>query len=604
MANKPIEAGVLREFVSAVREASSGKPSQKEYLSGVVTHTDVDGTVWVDVAGGVNDMPVTRSTASYSPGDVVSFSIENGVASIGGNTSDPAAPMSKQVTVEKKVLLTEELVEKVGTVVATKADIQDLNAANAQIEQLQAADVTITGKLTAAEGDISQLQADTADIDTIRANSAKVQNLTAEELSAATGYISDLTAENISASNLAADHATVGSLSTNYARIDGANITNLTATNGWLDKIMVQTGMLSHTGTIYELDAIQVNASSIKAGTLDVERLIVTQTDAQGNQQKYLVHVDAQGAATYQKMDGNIIQDLTITTDKLVAGAVTADKITTQNIEGTGGWINLRNGTFAYLNATTGEGIAWDGQHLTIAGSVTVGSSQLLLEQIAQMAQDADANVQFKVTETYNNAKTQATVTAHVYKGGVDIATEYPTTAFSWFIKNEDTVVPVPLNPPNGYSITVDVSEAGYGAAIVCRFTPPNDSTLLDSDDDTLTDSNGTPVSGRTPSGDYVRIVDLEATTTVFDTDRLLLVGSEEEQLVSIATLKDVFGDGDYERLDNKPSIEGVTLSGDKTFQELGIFQTDGQGYDVPDDYTLSTLDINALWANAQPIGA
>ena len=101
-----------------------------------------------------------------------------------------------------------------------------------------------------------------------------------------------------------------------------------------------------------------------------------------------------------------------------------------------------------------------------------------------------------------------------------------------------------------------------------------------------------------------MRIVDLEATTTVFDTDRLLLVGSEEEQLVSIATLKDVFGDGDYERLDNKPSIEGVTLSGDKTFQELGIFQTDGQGYDVPDDYTLSTLDINALWANAQPIGA
>ena len=403
--------------------------------------------------------------------------------------------------------------------------------------------------------------------------------------------------------NLVAEKADIKELNANYAKIDGANITNLTATNGWLDKIMVQTGMLSHTGTIYELDAIQVNATSIKAGKLDVERLIVTQTDAQGNQQKYLVHVDGQGAVTYQKMDGNIIQDLTITTDKLVAGAVTADKITTQNIEGTGGWINLRNGTFAYLNATTGEGIAWDGQHLTIAGSVTVGSSQMLLEQIAQMAQDADANIQFKITETYNSAKTQATVTAHVYKGGTDIATDYPASSFAWFIKNEDTVAPVPLNPPTGYSVTVNVSDVGYGSAIVCHFSPPNDAELLDSDDDTLTDSNGNLFSVRSPSGEYVRVSDLVATTTVFDTDQILLVGSEEEQLVSIATLKDVFGDGDYERLDNKPSVDGVTLSGDKSFPDLGIFQTDSQGYSVPDDYTLTTMDINALWANAQPIG-
>ena len=528
MANQSVDPGVLREFVSAVKDATASKQPVKEYLSGVVTHTDVDGTVWVNVAGGVNDMPVTRSTASYSPGDVVSFTIENGVASMGGNITDPAASGDRVRHVTKEV-------EVVKDIVAEKADFKDLRAANAELQQLQA---------------------NTADIDTIRANSAKVQNLTAEELEA--------------------DHAAVGSLETNYAKIDGANITNLTASNGWLDKIMVQTGMLSHSGTIYELDAIQVNASSIKTGTLDVERLIVTQTDAQGNQQKYLVHVDGQGAVTYHKMDGNIIQDLTISTDKLVAGAVTADKITTQNIEGTGGWINLRNGTFAYLNATTGEGIAWDGQHLTIAGSVTVGSSQMLLEQIAQMAQEADANVQFKVTETYNSAKTQATVTAHVYKGGTDIASEYPASAFAWFIKNEDTVAPVPLDPPTGYSITLNVSEAGYGAAVVCRFTPPNDSTLLDSNDDTLTDSNGTPVSGRTPSGDYVRI----------------------------ATLKDVFGDGDYERLDNKPSIDGVTLSGDKSFSDLGIFQTDSQGYSVADEYTLTTMDINALWANAQPIGS
>lgn len=60
---------------------------------------------------------------------------------------------------------------------------------------------------------------------------------------------------------------------------------------------------------------------------------------------------------------------------------------------------------------------------------------------------------------------------------------------------------------------------------------------------------------------------------------------------------------GDYKKLDNKPSIEGVELEDDKLFPELGVFERDGQGYDVPDKYTLSTLDINSLWETAIPIG-
>jgi hypothetical protein len=241
---------------------------------------------------------------------------------------------------------------------------------------------------------------------------------------------------------------------------------------------------------------------------------------------------------------------------------------------------------------------ATEDARVIIGGNVLLGSDKTLSELMAEV----DGTIVFKVAEDYSQDGASATLAAHVYQGGEDIASQYPGSAFAWYRKSEDGAPLVPLG--NGRTITVLRSTVGYGAAIVCRFTPPNDSLLLDSDDDTLTDSQDAPLATRTPSGDYVRVADLEATITVFDTDRLLLVGSEDEKLVSIATLKDVFGDGDYERLDNRPSIEGVELSGDKTFQELGIFQTDGQGYDVPDDYTLSTVDINALWANAQPIGA
>ena len=58
-----------------------------------------------------------------------------------------------------------------------------------------------------------------------------------------------------------------------------------------------------------------------------------------------------------------------------------------------------------------------------------------------------------------------------------------------------------------------------------------------------------------------------------------------------------------YETLANKPQIESVTLSGNKLFPDLGVFKTDDQGYSVVDEYTLTTMDINALWANSHPIG-
>lgn len=51
----------------------------------------------------------------------------------------------------------------------------------------------------------------------------------------------------------------------------------------------------------------------------------------------------------------------------IYAGTVTADKITTNNISGTNGWINLRSGLFDYGNGK----LKWDGTSLSIAGSGT-----------------------------------------------------------------------------------------------------------------------------------------------------------------------------------------------------------------------------------------
>lgn len=164
-------------------------------------------------------------------------------------------------------------------------------------------------------------------------------------------------------SNIEADYVKTETLETDYAQIDAANIDSATIRDAWVDNLLVQSGLVAHEGSIFELDAIQVNASKITAGTIDVERLVVTGQDGH----KYLVHVEGE-TASYEKLDGDIIEDLTITADKIVAGSITAQKITTENLVGTGGWINLHDGTFSYTNSQTGEGISWDGSRLTVGG--------------------------------------------------------------------------------------------------------------------------------------------------------------------------------------------------------------------------------------------
>ena len=331
-------------------------------------------------------------------------------------SSDQAAqgPLSQQVEkMEADMMLANEVIAKkisadeanirygvIEKAVIGSASISDLSVAklnfNTAVGQLFTADQVIALNAAFDSATVGTITADS--INTARASfeSVLAGSFTAEEIGAAAAefrkaliqelYVANLDANYAHITNGVIDNATIGhaginGLEANYAKIDAANIDTASVRNAWIDELMVQSGLISHQGVIYELDAIQVNASKIKTGTLDVERLIVTQ-----NGQKYLVHIDpTTGSPSYQKLDGNVIEDLTITADKIVAGAITAQKITTENISGSGGWINLRNGTFSYINATTGQGISWDGEHLNIAGAAIFDSYSLKSETVSNV---------------------------------------------------------------------------------------------------------------------------------------------------------------------------------------------------------------------------
>lgn len=215
-------------------------------------------------------------------------------------------------------------------------------ADESNIENLQSDSLVVKGRLTTVETQTGTLETDIAEV---------TQRLTAAE--------ADI--DTLDTNKLSATQADI-----DYARIDRTNINK-----AWVENLLVQGEIIAQSGTIYYLSAVQVNASSISAGTLDVQRLIVTDSETG---EKYLVHFDESGSAIKEKLDGNIVSDETITTGKIADNAITADKITANNIVGTGGWINMADGTFDYQNASKGTGISWDGETLSIkANSITIG---------------------------------------------------------------------------------------------------------------------------------------------------------------------------------------------------------------------------------------
>jgi len=234
------------------------------------------------------------------------------------------------------------------------------------------------------------------------------------------------------------------------------------------------------------------------------------------------------------------------------------------------------------------------------SASITIGGSNVVLGEsrtLSQLMAQVDGTLLYDHEYEMNAAGTQATFTAHLYSGGVDVAGDatHPASQFTWYRKSEtpDNLGNTLTYLGDGLTCTVNMADMGYGSHIVGRYTTVEDSPLLTEDDDEITDSEDNPLTGRTPSGESVRVSDLSVATALYDTEKLLIVGAEDEHLVTV---------GDFIDHIPKPSIEDVVLVGNNDFPDLGIFQVDQQGYDVPDDYSLTTMDINALWTNAVPV--
>ena len=177
-------------------------------------------------------------------------------------------------------------------------------------------------------------------------------------------------------SDISAIDLRVGTVETTYLQATMANIDTANINTAKIKDLFVQVGLIRDAVidgariTGY-LDAVTVNAASITAGTLVADRIAI-----RGDTTALVYALNNYGQITSQEvdtLDGYILTDRTVNADKIVAHSITATEITTQNLIGTNGWINLSSGTFAYGV----DKLTWDGTTLGVKGVVAASSGSL-----------------------------------------------------------------------------------------------------------------------------------------------------------------------------------------------------------------------------------
>ena len=265
----------------------------------------------------------------------------------------------------------------------------------------------------------------------------------------------------------------------------------------------------------------------------------------------------------------------------------------------------------AYILFTPASGST--GASISIGGAnITLGDNRTLDQVIATV----DNTLIYDHTYTYGDLvdgkPTTATFTAFLYRGGVDVKYEmdgdepkYPPERFTWWLKKEDTdgtkEVPIivdPLNDPqnSGYQCVVDLNDCGYGAEVIGKFTSLDNAQALDTSGNNLTNVDNEPLSVRA-TGDSIRVRDLTTSSIIFPTEKVLIVGTEDEHLVTVSTLSDAV-DKHYTYNQETPSAEWTVTHNLRKHPSITV--VDSAGSEVVGEYNyVSDNEVILTFAGA-----
>lgn len=234
-------------------------------------------------------------------------------------------------------------------------------------------------------------------------------------------------------------------------------------------------------------DDVFWQSASVPNWTLKVPRL-TQNANGTGTRYPYLYTCEQRemgnGDLSYTTV---VLDDTTAIIDggNIIAGTITANQITTADIIGDNGRINLRNGTFRYgLSEADEQGISWNGSNLEISGSVSVlGRMRDISEVLETVDSKADSDTLRSLDDYVRGVEyipsTDTTVVSgtvyyarsgqgtdenpYVYDEVTPSGSENPSS-LNWYIANEVGVISELTSRTSDIETSVDALNENYQA--------------------------------------------------------------------------------------------------------------------------------------------
>lgn len=303
-----------------------------------------------------------------------------------------------------------------------------------------------------------------------------------------------------------------------------------------VQKIMADSGLFetidAGNGIIRNVLAVEVNASRMSVGTLAVDRLILR------GENSIMYELNKFGDITETKipdgeldkyyLNGKHLQVNTLAADRIIANSINVEQITTDNLRGVRGWINLNKGTFLFCNAfTKGDGksdsemvsvnqndwknstngLSWDGAKFLIKGDV-VANSLTLGSGVTIDTGNISGLQNYVTTDNLSNKLKDYTTTVDMKKEGLAFI-----VSENGSIGTYDSTKPLPSDTKGFFRVNTDGLMVAQNAVIYGTIYAQSGKFTGDVEARSLTLGSGVTISTDKIPGlsDYAKSSDLNA---------------------------------------------------------------------------------------------
>ena len=187
--------------------------------------------------------------------------------------------------------------------------------------------------------ELKNISANEAQIVKLTADYVKVKELDAKYATIDFANITEAAIDKLKTTSLFADYIKADEIEANYLKTNFANIDNANIDIANIGILFNKVGLIDR-ATIVDghitgyLDAVEINANNITAGTLIADRILLkAPVGSERNGLLYAINnLGELSSSSVQTIDGYVLTDRTINADKIVAKTITANEIASKSI--------------------------------------------------------------------------------------------------------------------------------------------------------------------------------------------------------------------------------------------------------------------------------